>query len=262
KVFSPRLRNKYFWHYHLEIELVYVSAAAGIRHVGRHISTYTTSDLVLIGGNLPHLNFDYRQRFDYHQTVVQLRTDFLGKAIGTAPELRDVARLFGDAQYGISFYGETKKEVADILITLDGLPALDQLLQLVKVFQMLALSEEGEYLNADLQEQSFILKDKVRMGEVYKYIDAHFDAEPNVNDVAKKVHLTTAAFCRYFKKQTNMTFTDFVNQYRIERAKNLLMQGRNVSETCYAVGLESLSYFTRIFRKLVGENPSEFKARY
>jgi AraC-like DNA-binding protein len=260
KIFSPRLRNKFFWHYHPEMELVYVKADAGIRHVGRHISTYTQSDLVLIGGNVPHLNFDYRLRSDYHQTVIQLRTDFLGKAIEVAPEMEDVARLFREAQYGISFFGETKEEVADILWRLDGMPPLRQLLQLVEVFEILALSNEGKYLNQE-QDVRFVRKDKVRMGTVYEYIDKNYDKDPDVNVVAKKVNLTTAAFCRYFKRQTNMTFTTFVNQYRVERAKNLLMQGHNVSEACYEVGLDSLSYFNKIFKELVGENPSDFRTR-
>ena len=261
KIFSPRLRNKFFWHYHPELELVYVEADAGIRHVGRHISTYTQNDLVLIGGNVPHLNFDYRLRSEYHQIVIQLRTDFLGAAVSVAPELRDVARLFRDAQRGISFFGGTKVEVAEMLRSLDGLPPLSQLLRLVEVFETLALSTEGEYLNEDLDGQKVILKDKVRMGAVYEYIDAHYDGDPDVNAVAKKVNLTKAAFCRYFKRQTNMTFTAFVNQYRIERAKNLLMQNHNVSETCYAVGLGSLSYFNKLFKELTGENPSDFRAR-
>ncbi|HXB33277.1 MAG TPA: AraC family transcriptional regulator [Puia sp.] len=260
KIFSPRLRNKFFWHYHPEIELVYVKADAGIRHVGRHISTYTKSDLVLIGGNVPHLNFDYRLRSDYHQTVIQLRTDFLGTAIRVAPELEDVARLFQEAQHGISFFGKTKEEVAKILLVLDGLPPLDQLLRLINVFEILALSSEGDYLNKD-EDVRFVRKDKVRMGAVYEYIGSNYDKDPDVNVVAKKVNLTTAAFCRYFKRQTNMTFTTFVNQYRVERAKNLLMQGHNVSETCYEVGLDSLSYFTKIFKELVGENPSDFRTR-
>ncbi|HLI93180.1 MAG TPA: AraC family transcriptional regulator [Puia sp.] len=263
KVFSPRLRNRFYWHYHPEIELVYVEADAGIRHVGRHISTYTRSDLVLIGGNLPHLNFDYRLRNDYHQIVVQLRTDFLGKAIDIAPELNDIAKLFHNARHGIAFFGETKEEVAQMLYRMDGLPAIDQLLLLINIFETLAITSEGQELNpGDQQPESSILKDNIRMGEVYKYIDAHYDKEPDVNVIAKKVHLTTAAFCRYFKKQTNITFTAFVNQYRIERAKNLLMQGRNVSETCWAVGLDSLSYFNKLFKSLVGQNPSEFKGRY
>jgi AraC-like DNA-binding protein len=85
--------------------------------------------------------------------------------------------------------------------------------------------------------------------------------QPDVNAVAESVHLSTAAFCRYFKKQTKMTFTDFVNQYRITQAKTLLLNDLSVSQACYEVGFESLSYFNKLFKKLTGENPSAFKRR-
>ena len=261
RIFSPRLRNTFLWHYHPEFELVYVEADAGIRHVGTHISTYTQNDLVFIGGNLPHLNFDYRLRSDYHQIVVQLRCDFMGTALGLAPELSDIAALFKDGAYGIAFGGDTKLAVAKRLKELSVLSAFDQLLQLIAILQLLAGSAERTMLNHDLESRNFILKDKIRMGAVYEYIDAHYHSNPDVNVVARKVNLTTPAFCRYFKRQTNMTFTDFLNQYRIERAKNLLMQGDNVSETCYAIGLDSLSYFNKLFKALTGENPSDFRKR-
>lgn len=58
-----------------------------------------------------------------------------------------------------------------------------------------------------------------------------------------------------------MTFTDFVNQYRITQAKTLLLKDVSVSEACYEVGFESLSYFNKLFKKLTGENPSAFKKR-
>lgn len=58
-----------------------------------------------------------------------------------------------------------------------------------------------------------------------------------------------------------MTFTDFVNQYRITQAKTLLLKDVSVSEACYEVGFESLSYFNKLFRTLTGENPSAFKKR-
>ena len=262
KLFSPRLRNTFLWHYHPEVELVYVEADAGIRHVGTHISTYTQSDLVFIGGNLPHLNFDYRLRNDYHQIVIQLRTDFLGTAISLVPEFSLISNLFKRAAYGIAFGGETKRIVAEKLKQLSTMPPLGQLTQLIHIFQLLAISTDGEKLNNDLNSTNFILKDKIRMGAVYEYIDTSYHQKPDVNIVAQKVNLTTPAFCRYFKRQTNITFTEFVNQYRIERAKNLLMQNRNVSETCYAVGFESLSYFNKLFKQVVGENPSNFRRRW
>jgi len=262
KLFSPRLRNTFLWHYHPEFELVYVEADAGIRHVGTHISTYTQSDLVFIGGNLPHLNFDYRLRSDYHQVVIQLRTDFLGTALSLAPELSQIKQLFKAAEYGIAFNGETKQRVAEKLKQLGNLSSLEQLLALISIFQLLAGSTQTERLNIDLTSKDFILKDKIRMGAIYEYIDANFHKKPDVNIVAQKVNLTTPAFCRYFKRQTNITFTEFVNQYRIERAKNLLMQNHNVSETCYAIGIESISYFNKLFKQITGENPSGFRKNW
>ncbi len=262
KLFSPRLRNTFLWHYHPEFELVYVEADAGIRHVGSHISGYTQSDLVFIGSNIPHLNFDYRLRSDYHQVVVQLRENFLGTAIRLSPEFSIISQLFKKAAYGVCFYGETKTIIAEKLKQLNSLNSFKQLLELMEIFHMLANSKEFEILNEEQISMQLFLKDKIRMGAVYEYIDANYNLKPDVNIVAEKVHLTTPAFCRYFKKQTHITFTDFVNQYRIDMAKNLLMQDKNITETCYAVGFESLSYFNKLFNKVVGENPSDFKKKW
>ncbi|SEO40961.1 AraC family transcriptional regulator [Mucilaginibacter sp. OK283] len=259
KLFSPRLRNTFLWHYHPEYELVYVEADAGIRHVGSHISGYTQSDLVLIGSNLPHLNFDYRLRNEYHQIVVQLREDFLGTAVSTAPEFTPINQLFKKAANGIAFHGETKSIAVQKLKQLPTLTSFGQLLALMEIFQVLANSDEITILNDEDISLQFFLKDKIRMGAVYEYIGGNYNRHPDVNVVAAKVNFTTAAFCRYFKKQTNITFTDFVNQYRIDVAKNLLMQDKNVTEVCYAVGFESLSYFNKLFNKMVGQNPSDFK---
>jgi AraC-like DNA-binding protein len=262
KLFSPRLRNTFLWHYHPEVELLYVEADAGIRHVGSHISGYTHSDLVFIGSNIPHLNFDYRLRSDYHQVVVQLREDFMGTAISTSPELSSINQLFKKGSSGVAFYGETRAVAGQRLKQLDQLPSFAQLMELMDIFRFLANSTEYTILNEDHLSLQFFLKDKIRMGAVYEYIDANYNRRPDVNIVADKVHLTTPAFCRYFKRQTNMTFTDFVNQYRIDMAKNLLMQDKNITETCYAVGFESLSYFNKLFNKIVGENPSDFKKKW
>ena len=127
---------------------------------------------------------------------------------------------------------------------------------------MLATSNEVTELNEQDTSIKLFLNDKIRMGAIYKYIHANYNESPDVNKVAASVHLSTAAFCRYFKKQTKMTFTEFVNQYKITQAKTLLLQDKNISEVCYEVGFESLSYFNKLFKKINGENPSVFKKRY
>jgi len=93
KLFQPRLRNYFFWHYHPEFELVYAEATTGIRHVGQHISSFMGSDLVFIGSNIPHLNFDYGIKTSYHQTVIQLKEIFLGDALYQTPEFLPISKI-------------------------------------------------------------------------------------------------------------------------------------------------------------------------
>ena len=262
KVFNPSLRKHFLWHYHPEFELVYVEALTGIRHVGQHISNYMESDLVLIGGNIPHLNFDYELKTEYMQIVIQFKEHFLGEAFKEAPELSSIQQLFKKAYLGLAFTGKTKSIVAEKLKHIQSVGEFEQLLCLLEIFQILAVSGEVVELNDRDTSVKLFLNDKIRMGAIYEYIQANYDETPDVNKVASSVHLSTAAFCRYFKKQTKMTFTDFVNQYRITQAKTLLLQDKSISETCYEVGFQSLSYFNKLFRKIAGENPSDFKKRY
>jgi AraC-like DNA-binding protein len=262
KLFRPDLRHYFYWHFHPEVELVYVEAATGIRHVGQHISSYMESDLIFIGPNIPHLNFDYGLRTEYKQIVVQMKENFLGDAFLHTPEFTLIQKLFQKSSFGLSFGGKTKEAVAEKLKRMQSLDHFGQLLNLLEIFQLLAKSREVLVLNDQDTSVKLFLNDKIRMGTIYKYIDENFDKEPDVNKVAAQVHLTTAAFCRYFKKQTRMTFTDFVNHYRINQAKTFLLQHKSISETCFAVGFESLSYFNKLFKKIVGENPSAFKKRY
>lgn len=262
KLFKPRLKNYFYWHYHPEYELVYVEAVSGIRHVGQHISSYMESDLILIGSNVPHLNFDYGIKTAYQQIVIQLKENFMGEAFAEAPELLLINGLFERAGLGLSFYGNTKRMAAEKLKKMNKLEDFQQLLSLLDVFQLLASSAEVTELNEKDTSIKLFLNDKIRMGAVYKYIDTHYNQTPDVNEVSDMVHLSTPAFCRYFKKQTRMTFTDFVNQYRIAQAKTLLLKDTSVSEACYEVGFESLSYFNKLFNKVTGENPSAFKKRY
>jgi AraC-like DNA-binding protein len=262
RLFTPSLRNYFYWHYHPEYELVYVEATTGIRHVGQHISSYLDSDLVLIGPNIPHLNFDYGLRTDYRQIVVQLKQGFFGDAFQHTPELAGIEQLFSRAAFAISFDGETKRRVGAELNAMQSLGHFEQWIALLRIFNILASSKDGTRLNEIDTSVKGFLDDRIRMSSVYEYIHARYDQHPDVNEIAGRVHLSTAAFCRYFKKQTKMTFTDFVNQYRISQARTLLLQDRGVSEAAFAVGIESISYFNKLFRRFSGENPSAFKKRY
>jgi AraC-like DNA-binding protein len=258
---TPRLNELFYWHFHPEYEIVYVEASNGIRHIGDHISRYAGTDLALIGPNIPHLNFDYGLKEIAETVVVQMKEYFLGASFFSLPEIASINDLFERAKSGLAFYGHTKIAAGAKLKTLTSLGHFDQLICLLQVFQMLASSEECIDLKARPIEAVAVFKEQQRLQKIYHYIDQHYANSIDVNVVAGLVNLSTPAFCRYFKKATRLTFTDFLNRYRINQSKKLLLQQLSVTDACYACGYESLSHFNKTFKKFAGENPTAFKRR-
>ncbi len=256
---TPRLNDLYFWHFHPEYEIVFIDGATGTRHIGDHISRYEGSDLVFIGPNIPHLNFDYGVRTECRQVVIQMKEDFLGKEFLQLPELSEVRALFERARTGIYFTGETKLRAGELLSELPGLDHFEQLMGLLRIFRLLAGSAEAADLKVRPMQRDAMGKEQQRMRNIYRFVEENYQRRADSTEAAGLVNLTPAAFCRYFKRITGQTFTDFINQYRINQAKKFLLMGKNVTETCFECGFENLSHFNRTFRKYAGENPSVFR---
>ncbi len=258
---TPNLNELFYWHFHAEYEIVYVEAEEGVRHVGDHISKYDRNDLALIGPNIPHLNFDYGVRTTVETVVVQMKEHFLGEHFFLLPEMASINALFERARTGLAFYGETKVEAGKKLKTLTSLSHFDQLVCLLQVFELLAQSEEWIDLKARPVASVMVFREQQRLQKIYHFIEQNYHQRIDVKEVANHSHLTLAAFCRYFKKSTHLTFTDFLNQYRINQAKKMLMKDKNVSDACYQSGFENLSHFNKTFKKFTGENPSAFRKK-
>ena len=259
---NPKLNDLFYWHFHPEYELVYIENADGTRHVGEHISQYEGSDLVFIGSNIPHLNFDYGVKTDCEKVVLQIHPDFKENTLQKLPELKAINALFEKSVYGIAFHGATKTAIGQRFLQFQYLPPFAQFVEALHIFQLLAESENYTLLHDQPYINQYSQKEQERIRQIYGYIDQHYQRKITLEEVAALSNLGKEAFCRYFKKATGNTFIEFLNQYRISQAKRLLLMNKNVSETCFACGFESLSYFNRIFKKVTGENPSFFKKQH
>ena len=258
---NPRMNDFFYWHFHPEFELVYIENASATRHVGEHISRFEDSDLVFIGSNIPHLNFDYGVKTRYEKIVLHIHPDFFEKAIAFIPELSSVQDLFEKSKLGIAFGEDIKKKIGPRLKKLSHLSPFDQFLEILSIFQLLAQADEKVFLHTKPVKNQYNKKEQERLKNIYSFIADNYQRKIDIHEVAALCHLSTAAFCRYFKKITLLTFTEFLNHFRINQAKKLLLLDKNVSETCFASGFDSLSYFDRIFKKVTGENPLAFKNR-
>jgi AraC-like DNA-binding protein len=256
---NPRLNHLFYWHFHPEYELVYIEGASATRHVGDHIAAYENQDLVMIGSNIPHLNFDHGVKTEYRKEVLHVKPDFKEHVMVGYPEMESVNELFERSRYGILFYGDTREEAGTRMKRLHLLEPLELYTESLLLFDFLARSSEYKLLHKAPFVNPYNKKEQKRLREIYAYIDEHYQRRIALEEVADLTHLSREAFCRYFKKATGSTFVSFLNQYRISQSKQLLLLGKNVGEACYECGFESLSYFNRAFRKVTGQNPSDFK---
>ena len=95
-----------------------------------------------------------------------------------------------------------------------------------------------------------------------EYIYEHHTEELSLARAAKAVNMSTFYFCKMFKKVTDINFTDYLSRVRIEKAKNLLLNPNlRVSEIAFEVGFQSLTHFNRVFKKLLGQSPTEYRAQ-
>lgn len=251
----------YAWeyHYHPEYEIVCVLRGNGTRHIGNHFSGYENGDLVFLGPNMPHAGFGLNSHGPHEEIVIQVKEDVLSGSFISRPEMAEIKKLLENSKYGIYFNGTTKKEVTKKMIRLLKLPAFERLIEFISILQTMAISKEYELISPSTNFSSVIKKHNVRLQKIFTYLEQHFNEEINTQAVASIANLSVPSFCNYFKKVMNTTFTDFVNQYRIQRACLLLQQEKTIAEVCFECGFNNVAYFNKVFKNLTKKTPSEFR---
>jgi AraC-like DNA-binding protein len=100
------------------------------------------------------------------------------------------------------------------------------------------------------------------IAQAKRFITEHQTEELSLEQVAKSVNTSKFYFCKMFKKATGINFTDYLSRVRTERAKNLLLNPNlRVSEIAYEVGFQSLTHFNRVFKRILGRSPTDYRGQ-
>jgi transcriptional regulator GlxA family with amidase domain len=129
---------------------------------------------------------------------------------------------------------------------------------LLQILQVLAQSDDLEYLASDNFVETFQHRNNQKLYQIYEYVSKNFQQKIELDEAAKIANMSKTAFCRFFKNKTNKTFSEFLNEMRINYAKKLLAEGRlTVAQIAYECGFNSPSYFNRQFKAHTGKTPKE-----
>ncbi len=132
----------------------------------------------------------------------------------------------------------------------------EAVLRLLAIFaQHLSSLSNQLMVSAEQVESPMITRAKL-------YITDHQSEEVSLREVSGAVNTSAFYFCKMFKQATGLTFTDYLARTRIEKVKNLLLNPhKRISEVAYETGFQSLSQFNRVFRRVVGQSPTVWRAK-
>jgi AraC-like DNA-binding protein len=252
--------RKPFWHFHPELELVYVNKGQGKRHIGNHLSYFNNSQLLLIGPNLPHNGFTDRLTTNGSETLVQFREEFMGNEFFQVPEMKPIKELIERSKKGILFGIPTKKKIGKKIEKLTEKKGVKQLLVFLEILHVLAKSDDYTLLNVDGYAFETEPQDSSKIDSIYNYINDNFKEHISLQEIADVASMTVPAFCRYFKKVTGKTFTKLVNEYRVVHATKLLSESQmSITDIAFECGFNNFSHFNKLFKEITGKSASKYR---
>ncbi len=251
---------------HINFEIALLENCSGKRFIGDHIEDFEGTELVLLGSYLPHC-WQYYTVIDPmippQATVIHFFPDFLGQQLLEKPEARQVNELFAMAAKGVLFSGytiHTAKMIMQQMLFSTGMARVSLMLSLLDT---LANAEQRRVLSSPYYNAVSTSLEAQKINKVFDYIFTNFREEISLKAVADTLHLSPAAFCRFFKARTNRTLIDFVKEVRIGHAAKLLLEKKhNVTEACYMSGYNNLSNFNKHFKDIKGLSPRDFMRQY
>ena len=121
-------------------------------------------------------------------------------------------------------------------------------------------------LQAPVQEESVRreededVRTAIIRAEISSFIDAHYREEISMQDAAAALRYSDAYFCKLFKQCFKVNFSAYLNEYRVNKARQLVLDPRlSLKDVGAAVGYSDANYFTRVFKRLTGQTPSEYR---
>jgi AraC-like DNA-binding protein len=249
------------WHYHPEYELTHIRKGSGKRMVGDSYEYFCSGDLVLIGPNLPHTWVSDKEPGARSSAVVIQFSETFIESFFQHSECAAIRKLLSQSGQGLYF---TLRPGAAILSAIDRLPdykGMDRITGLLQILNSLA-GKKAVPLASPYFQPTLGKKSESRINKICQYIHRHSSEAIPLKKIADLVHLSESAFCKFFKRTTGKTYSDYLNEIRIGHSCHLLMESDDtIAEIAYESGFESLTYFNRVFLRKKGVRPGDFRRR-
>lgn len=255
-------------HCHAEYELIYILSGQGQEFIGDSVKRYTVGDLVLIGGNVPHLHLcdtqiDKALNEKSFCDILQFPLNIFPENLAEIQEYSFINSVLEQSSYGIRFNSrEVVENVLKIMRTINRKQGIERIITLFKILDTLGKSQDTTLVSTIKSHhiERFLPTNNEPLNMIYSYLLSNFKKAITLSDIATYVKLNSTSLCRYFKQGTGKTIFGCLNEMRIEHACKLLSHSNlTISQIAYEVGFNNLSHFNKQFKNVTKQTPTEYK---
>jgi len=246
-------------HQHEEIQLSFIVEGEGSLLVGDTINYYKQGDIFIIGSDLPHVFKSETMTSSSHMLSLFFTKTSFGEHFFELEELQDLNLFFKRTRHGFKLT-TSKKVISKLFLELRKASKFDQFIILLKILKI-ASTSNYKSLSSFINDKKYNDNEGKRMRDVFEYTITNYDNDISLEDISEVANMTKNAFCKYFKKRTNKTYFQFLNELRIENACKLIQTEKDlsVSEIAYKSGFKNISNFNRQFKSLKNLSPTAFR---
>ena len=247
-------------HRHDAWELYCVLQGKGTRMAGDTLLPFAEGDVALIPPGMHH-HWDYNpasadEEGCIRYLMVAFSHSFVLHCMDVFPELRNRLACVTFPTEALKFGAESSRNIRHALSVMSRIDELEKLCTMFRLLPVIFTAKDYTFAGKPMR----IEREVRRMQQVSTYVMAHYVHPISLDDIASEVGMNRSAFCSWFKRCKGMTFSQFVTQYRLNTACELLEHSqKSVSEIGYLVGFSDIPHFVRVFTKEKGVSPGRYR---
>ncbi|MBP2115605.1 AraC family transcriptional regulator [Paenibacillus silagei] len=257
-------------HWHEELELLFMIKGTAKFHVGQEKLVVQSGEAVFIQPNMLHSAI----RVDQEEIIfcaVLVHFNFLSSLERDQIQQQFVSPLFLDNRRYPLLIGRELEEKLRLIPLLEEVRDLYQqeahgyeMLIKARLFEVLYRLEKcaAEHPRAGLPGQSRGGNSSMLAKKTLAYVQQNYSKRITLSDMAQQVNMSPSYFCRFMKKQFDLSPMDFLNEYRISEAVSLLeTTDKKIMEISGMTGFSNVNRFTEMFKKTYGCRPMDYRNR-
>ncbi|GGG52464.1 helix-turn-helix domain-containing protein [Paenibacillus radicis (ex Gao et al. 2016)] len=250
------------WHYHKQLELLYIAKGKLDFYVEENIFHLQSGDVVIVGASQLHRDRTLTQ-LDYIVLQFDLEPFFDHSTIPYMRFFSETENPLSEANYIFQENPAVKQEVGDcIRQLLDEASRKDigyELAVSMLIRQILLLLLRNDNRKVLAEQDAF---DRARLKPVLDYVEERLHDRIQVEEVCKIANMSYYYFVKFFKKTIGMSFTEYVNYRKIKWAERLLLtKDLSISDVGERIGMPNMAHFYKMFKKHNDCSPKQFQRK-